>query len=194
MVQATQKLYSSAEYLELEAVAECRREFRNGEIILMAGGTTNHNEIVTNISVCLKPELKAKNYRIFTENVRLRIERYNVFTYPDVMVIAGDPNYYGTGTTTVTNPTLIVEVASKSTKNYDQGEKFDYYRSLESFQEYILVEQFRWRVVQYTRTTPDQWLLTDYEQSGAVINLTSVGLQLPLSELYAGVDLGLPEE
>lgn len=193
IVQVAKRHYSPEEYLERETQADFRSEYRNGDIVPMAVGTTNHNEIVTNLCV-LKPQLRAKGYRLFTENVRVWVERYRVYTYPDVMVIAGEPVYHGTGTTTVTNPSLIVEVASKSTKNYDQGDKFDYYRSLPSFQEYLLVEQYRWRVMQHLRTENGQWLLTDYEAEDAVVDLATLGLQLPLSDLYAGVDFNLPEE
>lgn len=193
IAQLTNRTYSPEEYLELEAQAEFRSEYRNGEIVPMAGGTTNHNEIVTNLCVALKPPLRAKGYRLFTENVRVWIERYRVYIYPDVMVIPGEPLYYGAGTSTVTNPSLIVEVASKSTKNYDQGDKFDYYRSLPSFQEYLLVEQYRWRVLQYLRQDSGQWLLSDYEAEGDVVTLASLELPLPLSDIYAGVDFSLSE-
>jgi Uma2 family endonuclease len=192
MIAQLNRTYSPEEYLELEAQAEFRSEYRNGEIMPVGGGT-NHNEIVTNLCVALKPPLRAKGYRLFTENVRVWIERYRIYTYPDVMVIAGDPVYHGTGTSTVTNPSLIVEVASKSTKNYDQGDKFDYYRSLPSFQEYILVEQYRWRVLQHLRQESGQWLLSDYEAEGDVVTLASLDLPLPLSDIYAGVDFSLPE-
>lgn len=194
VVQVAKRYYSPAEYLDREAQADFRSEYRDGEIVPMAGATTNHNEIVTNLVVALKPTLRAKGYRLFAENVRVWIERYRVYTYPDVMVIVGEPTYQGAGTTTVINPLLIVEVASKSTKNYDQGDKFDYYRSLPSFREYLLVEQSRWRVTQHLKTNTGQWLLTDYEADDAVIDLATLMIRLPLSDIYDGVDLGLSEE
>ncbi|PPT06202.1 Protein of unknown function DUF820 [Geitlerinema sp. FC II] len=163
VVRVGQHYYSPQEYLELEAQADFRSEYRDGDIVPMAGGTTNHNEIVTNLCVALKTQLRTRGYRLFTENVRVWIERYRVYTYLDLMVISGKPIYHGAGTSTVTNPILIVEVASKSTKNYDRGDKFDYYCSLLSFQEYLLVEQSRWRVLQHLRQEGDRWLLSDYE-------------------------------
>ena len=99
---------------------------------------------------------------MFTENVRVWIEKYQIHTYPDVMIIKDQPIYHGKETTTVTNPCLIIEAASKSTKNYDQGDKFDYYRSLYSLQEYIVVEQSRIHVLQHTKANTHQWLLTEY--------------------------------
>lgn len=186
------KIYTPEEYLALEAGSDIRHEFLDGEIRIMAGGTTNHNEIITNLCVALKPKLRKENYRLFTENVRVWIEKYRIYTYPDVMVIADQPIYYGKGTTTVINPCLIIEVASKSTKNYDQGDKFDYYRSLPSLQEYILVEQSRIHVLQHTKTNNNQWLLTEYEEGSQEFSLNILSLALSLAEIYEEVDLANP--
>lgn len=185
---ADTRIYTPEEYLALEAEADVRHEYLNGEIREMAGGTTNHNEIITNLCVALKPRLRKENYRLFTENVRVWIEKYRVYTYPDVMVIADEPIYYGKGTTTVINPCLIIEVASKSTKNYDQGDKFDYYRGLSSLQEYILVEQSRVHVLQHVKTNNNQWLLTEYEEDSQEFSLSILPLSLVLDEIYEGVD------
>ncbi len=194
MIQLQRRYYTPEEYLQLEEQAETRSEYRDGEMIPMAGGTTNHNEIVTNLCASLKPPLRQKKYRLFTENVRVWIDRYRVYTYPDVMVIAGEPIYHGTGTTTVINPCLIMEVMSKSTKNYDQGDKFDYYRSLPDLQEYVLVEQSRVHVLQYSKTTAGKWLLTELEAETDLLELSSVAIALSLADLYAGVDFSLKED
>lgn len=188
VITADTRIYTPEEYLALEANADVRHEYLNGEIREMAGGTTNHNEIITNLCVALKPRLRKENYRLFTENVRVWIEKYRVYTYPDVMVIADEPIYHGKGTTTVINPCLIIEVASKSTKNYDQGDKFDYYRGLSSLQEYILVEQERIHVLQHTKTNNNQWLLTEYEEDSQDFSLSILPLSLVLVEIYEGVD------
>ena len=185
---ADTKIYTPEEYLALEVESDIRHEYLNGEIREMAGGTTNHNEIITNLCVALKPKLRKENYRLFTENVRVWIEKYRVYTYPYVMVIADKPIYHGKGTTTVINPCLIIEVASKSTKNYDQGDKFDYYRGLSSLQEYILVEQSRIHVLQHTKTNDNQWLLTEYEEDSQEFSLSILPLSLALNEIYEGVD------
>ena len=185
---ADTKIYTPEEYLALEVESDVRHEYLNGEIKEMAGGTTNHNEIITNLCVALKPKLRKENYRLFTENVRVWIEKYRVYTYPDVMFIADEPIYHGKGTTTVINPCLIIEVASKSTKNYDQGDKFDYYRGLSSLQEYILVEQSRVHVLQHTKTNDNQWLLTEYEEDYQEFILSILPLSLALDEIYEGVD------
>lgn len=190
MVIATDtKIYTPEEYLALEEESDIRHEYLNGKIREMAGGTTNHNEIITNLCVTLKPRLRKENYRLFTENVRVWIEKYRVYTYPDVMVISDEPIYYGKGATTVINPCLIIEVASQSTKNSDRGDKFDYYRSLSSLQEYILVEQERINVLQHTKKNNNQWLLTEYEEDSQEFSLSILPLSLSLDEVYEGADL-----
>ncbi|BAT56262.1 hypothetical protein NOS3756_52650 [Nostoc sp. NIES-3756] len=189
MQVATQKrFYTPEEYLELEEKAEFKSEYCDGEIIPMTGGTTNHNKIAGNFYAYLKYALRRQKYEIYIADVRLWIPRYRQYTYPDVMLIQGEPVYTGTNTTTVMNPSLIVEVLSKSTKNYDQGDKFLYYRSIPEFQEYILIDQYEYRVMQYGKTTNSQWLFTELEGEDASLSLQTVSLQISLVELYEQVN------
>lgn len=193
-VQTKPRYYSPEEYLELEEAAEYKNEYRDGEIVPMTGGTTNHNKIALNCASSLKFALRGQDYDIYIGDVRLWIPRYRQYTYPDVMVIQGEPLYTGTGKTTVMNPLLIVEVLSKSTKNYDQGDKFLYYRSIADFQEYILIDQQRYHVMQYSKTLEKKWLLTEYESQNLVLNLSSIEFQLNLSEIYEKVNFEEDEE
>jgi Uma2 family endonuclease len=185
----TQKRYfTPEEYLELEEKAEYKSEYRDGEIVQMTGGTTNHNKISGNFYAYLKFGLKGRNYDVYIGDVRLWIPRYRQHTYPDVMVIQGQPVYTGTNTTTVMNPTLIAEVLSKSTKNYDQGDKFLYYRSIPEFKEYILIDQYQHHVMQYVKTAEGQWSFTELEGEAANLSLQTVDFQIGLSELYEQVN------
>jgi Uma2 family endonuclease len=128
------------------------------------------------------------DYEIYIGDVKLWIPRYREFTYPDVMVIEGQPVYYSANTTIVTNPVLIVEVLSKSTKDYDRGDKFLYYRSIPEFKEYILIDQTKYYVMQYVKTSENQWILTEYETEDALINLSSINVELSLKQLYKKVN------
>ena len=186
-MQLQDRLYTPEEYLQLEEQAEYKSEYRNGEIIPMTGGTTNHNEISLNLATNLRFSLKKQNYRVYMADVRLWIPRYRLYTYPDVMLIKGEPIYADKGTTTVTNPVTIAEVLSPSTQNYDQGDKFTYYRSIPELREYILVSQQQRHVMQYTKTEAG-WLLSEYETEDAAIAFNSADLNLELSEIYSGVD------
>ena len=192
MTIATDKSpYSFAEYLQLEETAAYKNEYQDGEIVPMTGGTTDHNKIALNFAAYLKFALKGQKYNIFIGDVKLWIAQYRQATYPDVMLIEGEPIYYETGKTTVTNPRLIVEVLSKSTQNYDQGDKFLYYRSLPEFQEYILISQSRPYVMQYNKTQENKWLLTEYEGENASLSLTSVNFDLSFQEIYEGVTFNI---
>jgi Uma2 family endonuclease len=185
------RTYTPQEYLELEENTEQRHEYRDGEIIPLTGGTTNHNEIALNLASHLKFGLRKHNYRVYMGDVKLWIPRYRQYTYPDVMVIAGEPIYADSGTTTVMNPLLITEVLSKSTKNYDQGDKFLAYRSIPELQEYLLIDQTRYHLLQYTKQNDQQWLLTEYESEAEVMQFTSFSFEISLADLYEGVDFTL---
>ena len=180
--------YTPEEYLELEEKADDKNEYRDGEIISMTGGTTNHNKLALNLATGLNVALNDLDYDIYIGDVKLWIPRYQEFTYPDVMVIEGQPVYYSTNTTIVTNPVLIVEVLSKSTKDYDRGDKFLYYRSIPEFKEYILIDQTKYYVMQYVKTSENQWILTEYETEDAIINLLSINVELSLKQLYKKVN------
>ncbi|MBD2457735.1 Uma2 family endonuclease [Nostoc sp. FACHB-87] len=180
--------YTPEEYLELEEKAEFRNEYRDGEIIPMTGGTTNHNKIALNLAVFLKMILKAQDYEIYISDVRLWVPRYRQYTYPNVMVIAGEPVYTGTNTTTVMNPCLITEVLSKSPKNYDQGDKFTYYRSIPEFKEYILIDQYNYHVMQYVKTAECQWLFTETETQSATLSIQTLNVEIALSDIYERVN------
>ncbi|AFZ00968.1 Uma2 family endonuclease [Calothrix sp. PCC 6303] len=186
--------YTPEEYLELEEKADFKSEYRNGKIIPMTGGTTNHNKIAGNFYAFLKFALKGSNYDIYIGDVRLWISKYRQYTYPDVMVIQGEAEYTGTSSTTVMNPCLIVEVLSKSTQNYDQGDKFLYYRSIPELKEYILIDQYEYRVMQYVKTAEGKWILTEIEGKSAVLDLQTIEFKIDFSELYEKVNFAESEE
>jgi Uma2 family endonuclease len=193
-VQTSKRYYTPEEYLELEEAADYKHEYRDGDIVPMTGGTTNHNKIAGNFYACLNFGLRTQNYDIYIGDVRLWIPRYRQYTYPDVMVIQGKPVYTGTNTTTVMNPLLIAEVLSKSTKNYDQGDKFMYYRSIPEFKEYILIDQSQYHVMQYAKTAEGQWLFTESESEDSILSLSSIDFQLPFSDLYNRVNFAETED
>ncbi|WP_017658837.1 Uma2 family endonuclease [Baaleninema simplex] len=183
------RYYTPQEYLELEEQSEDKHEYRDGEIVPMAGGTTNHNKIALNFCRQFPLSIGDIDYEVYLGEVKLWIPKYRQYTYPDVMVIEGEPIYEGTGTTTVINPTLIVEVLSNSTRNYDQGDKFDFYRSLPQFREYLLICPDEDRVKQFSKTSENQWLLTEYRNPEDEIQLRAIAFQISLREIYRRVNV-----
>ena len=194
LLQDKKRYYTADEYLELEETADYKSDYRDGEIVPMAGGTTNHNKIALNFAANLKFALKGQAYDIYIGDVRLWIPDYRQYTYPDTMVIQGKPIYTGKGKTTVMNPLLIVEVLSKSTRNYDQGEKFLYYRSIPQFKEYILIDQARYHVIQHTKTSEGQWLLTEQTSENGILELSTIDFKITFSDIYEGVNFEEDEE
>lgn len=181
--------YTPQEYLELEEKSEYRHEYIDGKINSVTGGTPNHNDITGNFYTFLKLALRGQDSKVFMSDLRLWIPQYNVYTYPDLMVTKGQPVLQDNRNDTVTNPLLIVEVLSKSTRNYDLGDKFDYYRSISGFAEYILVDQYRYNVKQYVKADDGRWWLSEYTNKGDRFKLESLNLEIKLIDIYEEIEL-----
>jgi len=186
-IQTSSKYYTPEEYLELEEKSEVKNEYIHGEIIHISGGTTNHNEIAGNFYLHFKLKMRNQNYKVYMGDVKLWLQRYQIYTYPDIMVIQGEPTYQGNGTTQVTNPLMIVEVLSKSTINYDKPDKFRFYRSLPELKEYIMINQYEYFIEQFAKNAEGQWVLTEYESVNDILSLKSIDFQIPFSDIYEGV-------
>jgi Uma2 family endonuclease len=189
MAKTEQKIYTAQEYLELELAAETRSEYRNGEIIPMTGGTPEHNEISGNLYILLKAALKGKNYRIFYADQRLWIPAANLYTYPDVMVLPKPLELQDGRTDTVVNPCFIGEVLSKSTQNYDRGEKFAAYRTIPNFCEYLLIDQYTIHVEHFVKTAAHQWLFSEYDDPNVTLLLGVFETPIQITDLYEGIDV-----
>ena len=187
LVQSKEKFYSPDEYRELEETAEFRNEYRDGEIVQMTGGSINHSRIIRNLSRVLGNLLEGQPYELFHNDLRLWIPRYRRGTYPDVMVIEGEPVFTEGRSDEILNPMLIVEVLSKSTKDFDREDKFRFYRSIPEFREYVLVNQSEFLVAQYIKTESNEWLFREYEGEAATVSFASLGVQMSMSEIYAKV-------
>jgi len=187
MVVAATKRYTASEYLALEDKAEFKSEFINGEIIPMADASANHNILTGKFHALLLLALEDLEYSVFMSDMRLWMPEYNRYTYPDVMVVAGEPVFVDQKQMELTNPCLIVEILSSSTQAYDHASKFRQYRSIPSFQEYILVSQNSYEVDHYTKESEDKWIIMTYKGEEAVIKLASIQLEISLKDLYKRV-------
>ena len=183
-----QRYFTEEQYLALEVTAEYKSEYLDGEIIPMTGGSTNHNRIAGNVYIALNFSLPEQEYDVFIGDVRLWIPKVRLYTYPDVMVIFGQPEYHNNRTDTITNPQVIVEVLSKSTKNYDRADKFTFYKTLPSFREYILIDQTKIKVEQYSKTENKRWLYCEYDEEDTALVFNSFQVEVPLSAIYKKVN------
>lgn len=188
MIATPVKTYTPEEYLEFETTSTTRNEYRNGEIIPMTGGTPTHNEIIGALTVILRLALKGKPLQVFVTDQRLWIPERQFHTYPDVMVVPRPILLQEGRKDTVTQPVFIAEVLSNSTKNYDRGEKFSDYRTISSFQEYLLIDQVKPHVERYIKQSEHQWLFIEYDNLDDRFMLSSIGVEVSLVDLYEGVE------
>ncbi len=181
------KYYTYEEYLELEVNSAERHEYIDGEIILMTGGTPNHNQAAGNFYAALNFALRRQPYRVFVTDQRLWIPKKRIYTYPDVMVVQGELQMQEGRGDTITNPLVIAEVLSKSTKSYDKDDKFAAYRTIPTFQEYILIDQYEVHVEQYFKTDTKRWIFTEYDDLNETLCLNSICFEIALADIYDNV-------
>jgi Uma2 family endonuclease len=182
------KYYTCEEYLELEVNSLERHEYIDGEIILMTGGTPNHSQIAINLGGTLNYVFRRQPYRVSVADQRLWIPKKSIYTYPDVMVVQGDLQMQEGRRDTITNPLVIAEVLSKSTKSYDKDEKFATYRTIPTFQEYILIDQYEVHVEQYFKTDDKRWTFTEYDDLNETLCLNSMAFEIALADIYDKIE------
>ncbi len=178
------KFYTEAEYLELERVANFKSEFYQGEIFAMSGASVQHTIVVTNIVASLHQQLRKKPCTVHASDLRVRVEKNTLYTYPDIVVVCGDAKFSDEQKDTLTNPTLIVEVLSKSTEQYDRVKKFELYRGLDSLQEYILVSQNEFRVELFTKQNQQQWIFSEVTEKNGLLKIHSIDAVLSVEDIY----------
>jgi Uma2 family endonuclease len=185
-----EKTYTLEEYLVREERASNKHEFHNGKIIRMPGGKAKHSEISTNITHAIKLNIKGleKKYRVYNSDLKIYIEADNKALYPDALVICEAPQYWQGREDLITNPLVIVEVASNSTKNYDRGDKFMSYRKLDSFREYVLVSQDEPFVEVFFRQEKNTWNISQAKGLEESVFLHELGINISLSDIYENIE------
>ena len=186
-VATTQKYYSEDEYLAFEREAVDKHELIDGEIVAMAGASRRHNLISTNTTVALGIQLRGKRCEIYANDMRVRMKKGR-YSYPDVVVVCGEPQFADDEFDVLLNPVVVVEVLSKSTRFRDKTEKLETYQKMESIQECLLIEQDFLHIEHYIKQTPMQWLLRIHEDLNDTIALESVNCQLLLTDIYSQIE------
>jgi Uma2 family endonuclease len=184
------------EYLRYEYDAEERHEWRDGEVVAMAGGSPDHSLVIANFIGTLHGRLRGSPCRVYDSNLRVRDRRTTLYTYPDLTVICGEREFdpKDERRQTVLNPTVLIEVVSPSSEGDDRGEKFNRYRDIPSLQEYVLVSQVMPQIQTFLRQPEGAWLLRVYEGMDAKAQLASLNVEVPLGEVYAGVEFPVASE
>jgi Uma2 family endonuclease len=173
-------------YLALERAAEVKHEYWHGELFAMAGASRRHNVLVANLVRVLGNALLERPYEVYPSDMRVAGASREVFTYPDVTVVCGEPTFADGAHDTLLDPLVIVEVLSDSTEAYDRGKKFEHYRRIASLRHYVLVAQDQPLVELYTRQGDGTWMLSEHRQGDGVA-LSAAGCELRVSEIYRKV-------
>jgi Uma2 family endonuclease len=186
---AEKRKFTIAEYLAMEEKAVEKHEFHEGEILMMSGGTYRHSVISVNLGAILHGLVKGKHCQTLDSNMRVRISDRWHYVYPDFSIVCGSPVFDPDDKkkTTIINPRVVIEVLSESIELYDRGGKFDLNRQIPSLEEYVLVSQWQPMVETYWRQPQDEtWIFNAYK--GPSATLRSLQINLPFSEIYAGID------
>jgi Uma2 family endonuclease len=192
LAEKLEHYYTVEKYLSFEREAAAKSEYIDGEIVAMAGATRAHNLISLNAAAEIRFQLKGRKCEVYANDMRVRM-RGARYGYPDVVVVCGEPQFADNEFDVLLNPTVVVEVLSDSTRFRDKTEKLETYLAMESVRECLLIEQNKMRVEQYVKQTPKQWLLRIYENADEAIDLSGIGCNIPLTDIYAQVEFA-PEE
>lgn len=186
MTNTASQTFTIEQYLELEANSATKYEYRNGKIVEIPGRTTLDNQLTGKVITQLNNAIDVNDatFQVYNSGIKIWVERYNCFIYPDTAVVRLKPDFYKQHKETVTNPLLIIKVTS-----LNLGGNFNMYRSIPSFQEYIFVSQEQHHVARYFREEVDLWRISDYYDLEDMIPLQSMGLEIPMMGIYKGVDL-----
>jgi len=176
---------TAQEYLEIERKAEFKSEYYNGEIFAMSGGSPRHSRLAVRLSSIFDRHLAGRKCDVYNSDLRLLVEQEALYTYPDVSVVCGELQLADNEPDVFVNPTLLVEVLSPSTEQYDRGTKAKLYRTIPTLRELLLVSQNTPELELYRREQDDNWSILTVKSLDSTLKLTSIGLELRLGDLYA---------
>ncbi|MEO1439241.1 MAG: Uma2 family endonuclease, partial [Chloroflexota bacterium] len=175
------------EYLAFERNSDERHEYIGGRVYAMTGASRNHNLIAGNLFAALHGNFRKRPCEVYSETIRVRVDELDNYVYPDVVALCGEAKFADTTYDMLTNPQVIVEVRSPSTKRYDEGGKFDLYRQLDTLREYLLVSQDVPHIAHHIRQSDNTWLIRDVVDTDAAIQIATVDVELTLADVYEKV-------
>jgi Uma2 family endonuclease len=176
-------------YLAMERVSEEKHEYYKGEVFAMSGASLEHNIIAFNINRVIAPAVHKKGCKLFGSDFRVHIPENTLFTYPDFTIVC---EHYQSGliyADNLTNPSVIIEILSKSTRDYDRGTKFSLYRQIKTLKEYLLIDSTRVFVELFTKQDDERWILSEFKQLSDSFYISTIGLTLHLKDIYEDVDI-----
>lgn len=181
------KYMTVEEYLEMEDASTEKHEFIGGVIYAMAGADFPHNQVFSNTHGSIWQYLRDKNYRVYGSDLKVNVKTKSDFAYPDLTIVCDGAQFFQGKRGIVTNPSVIIEILSPDTQNYDHGEKFMLYRQIETLKEYILISSMEVWVEKFKRENSGSWTLTEYKNMTDSLPVDTIHFGLPLTEIYRDV-------
>jgi len=176
-----------AEYLEYEKESDQKHEYYQGELFAMADAKVAHNRIVTRLTVLVGQQLRGKTCEPFNSDQRIHVPANTLFTYPDISIVCGPVKTLNNDNYNILNPSIIIEVLSPGTKNYDRGEKFQLYRDIPTLKEYVLIDSQFLHIEAFRINAQGHWELEEYNTAIATLLMPLIGVAIPVHEIYEGI-------
>lgn len=180
---------SIEEYLEMENASLEKHEYYKGEVFAMSGAKVPHNTVTSNLMSTLGQKLKGKKCKPFGSDMRIHIPSNTLFTYRDISIVCGEIITLNDDEYNVLNPTVIIEVLSPKTKNYDRGEKFRLYRDINTLKEYILIDSQSLHIEVFRLNENNHWELEEYKDANNYLEIKAIDESVLIAEIYEGVKL-----
>lgn len=190
MTTQPQQALSEEEYLAFERTSLIKHEYYNGHIYAMTGAKAAHNLIAGNTLAALHQQLRPKPCRVYPSDMRVKVIKTGLHTYPDIVVVCGPPQFTDKSEDTLINPVVIIEVLSPSTERYDRGMKFQHYRAIDTLHEYVLIAQDHYHIEHFSRQDSELWLFQEATDSAAGLYIASIDCHLTLQDVYEKVEFG----
>jgi len=187
MVVYGRSTLSVTEYLEYEKTSDVKHEYYQGEVFAMAGGKVAHNRIVTRLTILLGQQLRGKTCEPFNSDQRIHIPNNSLFTYPDISIVCGPVVTLNNDDLNILNPSIIIEVLSPATKNYDRSEKFQLYRDIPTLKEYILIDSESIHIEVFRINAKGKWELEEYNNNYKTLSLPLINVAIPVFDIYEGI-------
>ena len=180
---------SPEDYLVMERASQEKHEYFKGEVFAMSGASNEHNFIAYNLNRIIAPCVYGKGCKFFGSDFRIHIPANTLYTYPDFTIVCGDNLSSLLYTDNLAAPSVIIEILSKSTADYDKGRKFSLYREITSLKEYILIDSTKISVEIFLKQDDGKWLLSEFKQLSDSFVISTIGLTLLLKDVYEDVSI-----
>ncbi|HKV40634.1 MAG TPA: Uma2 family endonuclease [Blastocatellia bacterium] len=187
MASSTKHLLSVREYLALDRSSPARNEYFEGEIFGVTGASRRHNLITVDLTIELGQQLADRDCELYAGEMRVKVGDTGLYTYPDIVVVCGNPVFEDAELDTLVNPTLIIEVLSKSTEVYDRGAKFEFYRALDTLKQVLLIAQHKVHIESYLRQTDQTWLFSETNDLSGSVSLPAISSSFKVANVYRKV-------